>query len=58
MKLWQVEECCFGERDRFNEIVSEELRSVGFTSFPATAKELLEAIADRLEGVKDLEGRA
>jgi hypothetical protein len=49
IKLWKSEELSVGERDSFNEIVGEELSTVGFTSFPATAKELLESIADKLE---------
>ena len=57
-KLWRAEELSIGERDSFNEIVGRELSAVGFTSFPATAEELLEAIADHLEGMKDLEGSA
>ena len=58
MKLWEAEERCSGERDRFSEIASEELRAVGFTSFPATAQELLEAIVNRLEEENDLEEEA
>jgi hypothetical protein len=50
VKLWEAGERCCGERDSFNEIVAEELRAVGFTSFPARAEELLKAIANRLEG--------
>ena len=54
VKFWEAEGRCSGERDRFNEIVGEVMRAVGFTLFPATAKELLEAIANHLEGVNDL----
>jgi hypothetical protein len=54
VKFWEAEGRCCGERDRFNEIVNEVMRAVGITLFPATAKELLVAIANHLEGVNDL----
>ncbi len=49
VKLWETEERRSGERDVFSEIVTEALRAVGFISFPANAKELLETIANGLE---------
>jgi hypothetical protein len=58
IKFWQAEERLCGERDRFNEIVSEVLRGVGFTLFPATAKELLEEIVNHLEGLSELKEEA
>jgi hypothetical protein len=48
-RLWEAEEERSGERDRFSEIVTEELFSVGFTFFPASAQELVERIASRIE---------
>jgi len=54
IRFWEAEGRCSGERDRFHEIVGEVMGAVGFTLFPATAKELLEAIANHLEGVSDL----
>lgn len=57
-KLWEAEARFCGERDIFSEIVSEELRAVGFTSFPATADELLEAILGRLEELSYFEEEA
>ncbi len=47
-RLWEAEEET-GERDRFSEIVTEELFSVGLTFFPASAGELVEKIASRVE---------
>jgi hypothetical protein len=58
IKIWEAEECSCGERDIFSEIVSEELRAVGFTSFPSAADELLEAILKRLEESVDLAEQA
>ena len=58
IKLWEAEERSCGERDIFSEIVSEELRAVGFTLFPATADELLEGILKRLEELSDFEEEA
>jgi hypothetical protein len=55
LRLWEAEGRCSGERDRFSEIVSEELGAVGFRSFPVTGKELLEAILGRLEELNDFE---
>jgi hypothetical protein len=49
LKLWEAQEFSSGERDSFNEIVTEQLRAVGATSFPTTAEELLETIAAQLE---------
>jgi len=49
MRLREAEDDRSGERDRFSEIVAEELCAVGLTSFPATGKELLENIARHLE---------
>lgn len=49
MKLREAEDDRWGERDRFSEIVAEELYAVGFTFFPTTGKELLEKIARHLE---------
>jgi len=49
VRLWEAEEDQSGERDIFTEIVGEELCAVGFTSFPATGKELLEKIVYHLE---------
>jgi hypothetical protein len=37
-----------GTSERFSETVSDQLRSVGFHSWPKSGRELLEAIADRL----------
>jgi hypothetical protein len=54
LRFWEAEGRCSGEGDRFNEVVGEVMRAVGFTLFPATAKEPLEAIANHLEGVSDL----
>jgi len=48
-RLWEAEEDRCGERDRFSEIVTEELFAVGFTFFPDSATELLEKIASRIE---------
>ncbi|ARN79773.1 hypothetical protein [Methylocystis bryophila] len=48
-RLWEAEEDRAGERDRFSEIVTEELFAVGFTFFPASATELVERIASRIE---------
>jgi hypothetical protein len=48
-RLWEAEEERSGERDRFSEIVTEELSAVGHTFFPASATELVEKIASRLE---------
>ena len=48
-RLREAEDERSGERDRFSEIVAEELCAVGITSFPATGKELLEKIARHLE---------
>lgn len=48
-RLWEAEEDRSGERDRFSEIVTEELCAVGLTFFPASATELVEKIANRLE---------
>ena len=53
VKFWEAEGGCCGERDRFNEIVGEVMRAVGFTLFPTTAKELLEEITNRFEEVSD-----
>lgn len=47
--LWEAEQDRPGERDRFSEIVAEELSAVGFTAFPVTGEELLENIAHHLE---------
>ncbi|HXY58293.1 MAG TPA: hypothetical protein VEH76_06915 [Methylocystis sp.] len=49
LRLREAEDDRSGERDRFSEIVAEELCAIGFTSFPATGKELLEKIAGHLE---------
>ncbi len=38
----------YATNDEFSEVVSEELRAVGFYSFPSTAEALLQSIADRL----------
>ncbi len=51
-KLWEAEEDCDGERDFFSVVVAEELRAVGFSSFPVNVRELLETIANRLDGAK------
>jgi hypothetical protein len=48
-RLWEAEEDRSGERDRFSEIVTEELFAVGFTFFPDSATELVEKIASRIE---------
>lgn len=48
-RLWEAEEDRSGERDRFSEIVTEELFAVGLTFFPASATELVEKIASRIE---------
>ncbi len=48
-RLWEAEEDRSGERDRFSEIVTEELCAVGLTFFPASATELVEKIANKLE---------
>jgi hypothetical protein len=47
-RLWESEEET-GERDRFSEIVTEELCAVGLTFFPGSASELVERIASRIE---------
>ena len=49
MKLREAEDDRSGERDRFSEIVAEELCAVGFTFFPTTGTELLEKIVRHLE---------
>jgi hypothetical protein len=49
VRIWDAEAERGGERDRFSEIVCEELRAIGVTSFPATAREMLEGVARRLE---------
>ncbi len=48
-RLWEAEEERSGERDRFSEIVTEELCSVGLTFVPGSAAELVEKIANRIE---------
>lgn len=57
-KFWEAERLSCGQRDIFNEIVSEELHAVGFTLFPATADELLEVILKRFEELSDFEEEA
>jgi hypothetical protein len=44
-RLWVAD----GASGRFTETVSEELRQVGFHSWPDSGRELLEGIAMRLE---------
>ncbi|HTO79175.1 MAG TPA: hypothetical protein VMJ31_05295 [Methylocystis sp.] len=48
-RLWTAEEERSGERDRFSEIVTEELFAVGATFFPTSASELVEKIVSRIE---------
>ena len=45
----QIETASADTSGRFSEVVSEELRNVGFHSWPESGHELLEGIAKRLE---------